>query len=85
MKRFGLIITALLLISLQFTCGHSVNNKAQKTSEETDNTRLKSALSEMNEAHADFWLVSFRIDSILSHQGERPKKLKAVRASDPIN
>lgn len=82
MKR---IITTIfvLLIALQFTCGHVSGEKISKNEAPRQN-EIETAMQELNATNADFWNLSNRIDSILSAPG-KPKRIIPISASDPVN
>lgn len=87
MKRLTLL-TLFVLLCLQFTCGHAVKEAKPTDCPQPEDSQMNVAVSALNNAHCEFWQLSYRIDSLLSIQqsgGQYRKPIEAMRASDPVH
>jgi len=86
MKRLALL-SVFILLALQFTCGNTSSvQKAEKPSAvlcKDYDRECKQAESALNKSNAEFWIVSHRIDSVLSNRRE-PIRVTLMRSSDPV-
>ena len=86
MKRLALA-SVFVLLALQFTCGNtsSIENPQKQSAVlcKDYDKECKQAESALNKSNAEFWLVSHRIDSVLSNRRE-PRRVTLMRSSDPV-
>lgn len=86
MKRLALA-SVFVLLALQFTCGNTSSiETTQKPSAvlcKDYDKQCKQAESALNKSNAEFWMVSHRIDSVLSNRRE-PGRVTLMRSSDPV-
>lgn len=86
MKRLALL-SVFILLALQFTCGNtsSIENQQKPSAVlcKDYDKECKQAESALNKSNAEFWMVSHRIDSVLSNRRET-KRVTLMRSSDPV-